>query len=339
MVGKSREQNSQCFCSVRCPPLNDAIVGQCTPDGLIQPWKPQLDLVTVRTDSLRSRLILGEPRMSSFENYTETSKSYDKTRVPIGVEVIVGCFAQAPKPLDQMVVLDAGCGTGSYSQALLGYVGRLEAVDLNTEMIAVASAKLASAREAGRIRFHCAAIDALPFENASLDGVMVNQVLHHLPDSDAEGHPAYYRVLQEFARVLRAGGALVINICSHEQLLHGFWPYVLIPAATEQTRKRHIPVDDLVGVLEDCEFSYRGRFVPVDAVIQGEAYFDPRGPLSKQWRDGDSIWAMATDTELEEALARIRELDANRELDDFVARRDAQRKHVGQVTFVFAIRR
>ena len=62
--------------------------------------------------------------MSSYENYTETSKNYDRTREPVGTEVIVGCMAHAPVPLHETTVLDAGCGTGSYSAALLGYVGK-----------------------------------------------------------------------------------------------------------------------------------------------------------------------------------------------------------------------
>src|SRR4028118_1698767 len=40
-------------------------------------------------------------------------------------------FSHAPAPLDRTVVLDAGCGTGSYSDALLGYVGRLKAAALH----------------------------------------------------------------------------------------------------------------------------------------------------------------------------------------------------------------
>ncbi len=63
--------------------------------------------------------------MSSYEDYTRTSGNYDKTREPVGTEILVGCFAHAPLPLDQAVVLDAGCGTGSYSDALLHYVGRI----------------------------------------------------------------------------------------------------------------------------------------------------------------------------------------------------------------------
>jgi Ribosomal protein L11, RNA binding domain len=71
----------------------------------------------------------GEAELSSYEDYTRKSGNYDKTREPVGTEILVGCFAHAPVPLDRTVVLDAGCGTGSYSDALLGYVGRIEAVD------------------------------------------------------------------------------------------------------------------------------------------------------------------------------------------------------------------
>ena len=46
--------------------------------------------------------------MSSYEDYTRTSGNYDKTREPVGTEILVGCFAHAPVPLDRTVVLDAG---------------------------------------------------------------------------------------------------------------------------------------------------------------------------------------------------------------------------------------
>ena len=144
--------------------------------------------------------------MSSYENYTHKSGNYDRTREPVGTEIIVGCFAHAPVPLDRTVVLDAGCGTGSYSEALLGYVGRIEAVDMNQGMLEVAARKLAWAED--RITFHSSRIDELPFEDATLDGVMINQVLHHLPDAAAEGFPAHCRAFREFARVLKPGGIL-----------------------------------------------------------------------------------------------------------------------------------
>lgn len=277
--------------------------------------------------------------MSSYENYTQRSKHYDKTREPVGTEITAGCFAHAPVPLDQTVVLDAGCGTGNYARAMSNYVGRIEAVDLNPGMLEVAERKLAEPLAEGRISLHSAQIDALHFEEAVFDGVMINQVLHHLPDDAAKGFPVHRRVFQEFARVLKPDGVLVINTCSQEQLRHGYWHYSLIPEAADALRHRYAPLDELIEILNDCGFEHRGRFVPVDAPLQGRAYFDPRGPLSEEWRNGDSVWALVAEDELERALYRIHRLDQNSELEAYVARNDARRRDIGQATILFASRR
>lgn len=272
--------------------------------------------------------------MSSYEDYTRTSGNYDKTREPVGTEILVGCFAHTPVPLDRAAVLDAGCGTGSYSYAMLHYVGRIEAVDINDGMLEVASRKLAWAGD--RISFHSSRIDELPFEDATLDGVMINQVLHHLPDEAAEGFPAHRRVFREFARVLKPGGVLTVSTCSQEQLRRGYWHYHLIPEAADALRNRYVPLDELLEILDNCGLTHRGSFVPTDATVQGEAYFDPHGPLNKEWRDGDSVWSLVTEDRLNRALSRIRKLDARGVLETYVARNDAPRIHIGQVTVVFA---
>jgi SAM-dependent methyltransferase len=274
--------------------------------------------------------------LSSYEDYTRKSGNYDKTREPVGTEILVGCFAHAPVPLARTVVLDAGCGTGSYSDALLHYVGRIEAVDMNPGMLEVASRKLAGAGK--RVSFHSSRIDELPFEDATLDGVMINQVLHHLPDEAAEGFPAHRRAFREFARVLKPGGVLTISTCSQEQLRSGYWHYHLIPEAADALRSRYVPLDELLEILDDCGLAHRGSFVPTDATVQGQSYFDPRGPLNKEWRDGDSVWSLVAEDRLNLALSRIRKLDERGELETYVARNDAPRTHIGQVTVVFASR-
>jgi ubiquinone/menaquinone biosynthesis C-methylase UbiE len=277
--------------------------------------------------------------MSSYEDYQQKSRNYDKTREPVGTEITVGCFAHAEVPLDQMVVLDAGCGTGNYSEAMLDYVGRIEAVDLNPGMLEVAAQKLSEAHAEGRISFHCSRIDELPFEDAYFDGAMINQVLHHLPDDASKEFPAHRQVFTELARVLKPGGVLVVNTCSQEQIRHGYWHYDLIREAADALRHRYVPLDELEEIIGDCGFEHRGRFAPVDAAVQGEAYFDPRGPLNKEWRDGDSVWSLVAEDSLEHALSRLRRLDERGELEAYMARNDALRPHIGQATILFASRK
>lgn len=274
--------------------------------------------------------------MSSYEDYTQTSKNYDETRQPVGVEIIVGCFSRGLAPLDRMTVLDAGCGTGSYALALLDHVGRIEAVDLNPGMLEAAAHKLERARTEGRVSLHSSRIDELPFEDATFDGVMINQVLHHLPDE--KGLPAHRRVFEEFARVLKPGGVLTVNTCSQEQLRSGYWHYPLIPEAAQALRHRYAPLGDLITHLQNLGFYYQNRFAPIDAPVQGELYFDPRGPFRKEWRDGDSVWSLTSDDELNHALSQLRALDEEGKLETFVAQNDAHRQNIGQITILYASR-
>ena len=233
--------------------------------------------------------------MSSYENYTEKSTNYDRTRRTIGIEIIIGCFASGPERLDQMHVLDAGCGTGSYSETLLPHVSRIEAIDKSQAMVEMASQKLKHEIHGERIAVRIAGIDKLPFADNFFDGVMVNQVLHHLSDDASAGFPIHRRALVEIHRVLKSGGVLVVNSSSTEQLLHGFWYYDLIPRAAAKLRQRFAPLDSLSKILVESGFTHHGSIVPTSEVLQGESYLDPRGPLSKRWRDGDSSWALARD--------------------------------------------
>ena len=276
--------------------------------------------------------------MSHYEAYDETSRHYDQTRIAVGAEIILDCLARHGKPLEALRVLDAGCGTGAYSQAIVGRVGRLEAMDMSRGMLDAARAKLERPRRAGRIAFHQASITALPFEAASFDGIMINQVLHHLPDDGAPGYPLHRKVFAEFSRVLRTGGCLVINSCSRQQLDGAYWYYALAPRAKAAMIEGFVALDVIEAILADVGFTVSGRFVPADGLCQGVDYFDGRGPLDKHWRDGDSFWALADAEELEAALATVRDLDRDGALDGYVAEHDARRGEIGQITFIHAKR-
>ena len=270
-----------------------------------------------------------------YESYSRTSKDYDSTREPIGISILLGCFAMAGRPLSQLVVLDAGCGTGSYGMELAKWVKRVEGVDASPEMIEQGKRKAETAEvPASKLSLSTADIDELPFEDGRFDCVTVNQVLHHIDDDKSAGYPRHAEVLRELGRVTRPGGTLVINLCSHEQVLYGWWYRELFPDAFERLRERLIPITTLVQLLDAERFVHHGNVVPVDAVFQGAAYFDPVGPLELSWRSGDSVFALATDSELEQGCSRIRAMKHDGTLSRFVKEQDSRRQGIGQVTFV-----
>lgn len=274
--------------------------------------------------------------MSSFENYEATSRHYDKTRVPVGSEIILGCLSLLPRKDSGLELLDAGCGTGAYSEAVLSHVGSIAAIDMSAGMLATARAKLAKAEAAGRIGFHRGSITSLPFEDESFDAVMINQVVHHLGDTAENAFANLGLVLREVSRVLRRGGGFLLNHCAHEQLRHAYWYNALIPEALERCCAHFAPLETVRELMAKSGLAYHGAFAPLDAICQGEAYRDPQGPLSSAWRAGDSIWAHATEAELDRVEKTIADLEARGEMDAFLAENDARRAAIGQITILFA---
>ena len=102
-------------------------------------------------------------------------------------------------------VLDVGCGTGSLAIAAkraAGTNGSVSAIDPSPEMIAQARAKSEKARL--DVDWQIARAEALPFPDASIDGVTSTLMMHHLPRVLREAF------VQEIHRVLRPSGRVLI---------------------------------------------------------------------------------------------------------------------------------
>jgi ubiquinone/menaquinone biosynthesis C-methylase UbiE len=273
--------------------------------------------------------------MSNYEDYDRISRSYDRTRRPVGIDLILYCLARFGRPPDESTMLDAGCGTGAFTQALGEHLAHIHALDYSDGMLRAARAKNADAKA----DFLRGSIEALPLRDGAVDAILNNLVLHHLKDDADALFPVHRRVIGEFARVLKPGGVLVIGICTREQLASGFWFTHLIPQALAACARVTIPLELLNEMLQASGFEVRESLVPWDETLQGDAYFNALGPLERAWRDGDSIWTLSPPEELAAAMENIRQLDADGDLENFVESHDAARTTVGQITFVCAVRR
>ena len=102
-------------------------------------------------------------------------------------------------------VLEIGPGTGYYTLDLADWVGpegALEIFDIQQEMLDHTMQRVGE-RGLGNVTPTRGDAQALPFEDASVDAVVLTTVLGEIPDQDA--------ALREIARVLRPGGRLVVG--------------------------------------------------------------------------------------------------------------------------------
>ena len=273
--------------------------------------------------------------MSTYEDYKKTSSFFDKTRSALGIDIIVKELKRSTKPLNQQVVVDAGCGTGLYSEALINEVKSIDAVDINYEMLDKAKNRL-KAKNKKNIRFHLTTIDSLKFDNQFADAIIVNQVLHHLPENAEMCWDNHSKVFREFFRILKPEGCLIINSCSPEQLNNGFWFYHLIPNALNKILEKTIDLKTLSKILKKIGFVNLIQEVPLNLTLQGKDYFNENGPLDPEWRSGDSIWSLVKDKKLVEVLNQISILKNRGKLQDFILDKDKTRLSCGQVTFTIA---
>ncbi|HEY8301044.1 MAG TPA: class I SAM-dependent methyltransferase [Jatrophihabitans sp.] len=126
--------------------------------------------------------------------------------------------------------LDFGCGAGRLTIALADHVAEPVGVDIAEPM-------LAKAREldaTGRCRFvRNDSTNLAQFDGASFDVVMSSLVLQHLPPPLARGY------LRELVRVLRPGGALVVQLATRpDRSLRGLLVRLLPLRAVRFLQKR-----------------------------------------------------------------------------------------------------
>lgn len=114
-------------------------------------------------------------------------------------ESYFACFPWEELP-QNAVGADIGCGSGRWARFMAPKVGTLHCVE-PSQALDVAKSNL---RSFDNVEFHQADVDALPFEDGSLDFVYSLGVLHHIPDTAA--------ALATCASKLKAGGVGLIYL-------------------------------------------------------------------------------------------------------------------------------
>ncbi|MFD2264894.1 class I SAM-dependent methyltransferase [Lacibacterium aquatile] len=114
---------------------------------------------------------------------------------------------QAFLPDGPLKLLDAGCGTGGWLKRLADTRPDISCVGLEYDPGAAVIARQKSGAE-----IYCGSVNGMPFAPASFDIVTSSDVLCHVAVEEGTA-------LDEFARVLKPGGALLMNLPAYQWML------------------------------------------------------------------------------------------------------------------------
>ncbi|HEV7501840.1 MAG TPA: class I SAM-dependent methyltransferase [Vicinamibacteria bacterium] len=101
-------------------------------------------------------------------------------------------------------VLDAGCGRSLFTEIRPDWPFRIVAADVDFDLLAARKAEFPA------VRWVVGDAHPLPFRDATFDGLFAGELVEHLPDPEAG--------VEEFRRVLRPGGTLVLTTPNRRRL-------------------------------------------------------------------------------------------------------------------------
>jgi len=163
----------------------------------------------------------------------------------------------------EVCILDAGCGTGGLIKALQQHDQRWQIAGLDYSPVACDFA-----RQRTTVPIKQGSIEVLPFEDKQFDAVVSADVICQIDDGS--------KALREFARVMKPGGVLVINVAAYE------WMRSYHDAQMD-TRHR-FRRSELASLLKQAGFavtisSYANMFI-FPLIIARRKIFVPANPAS-----------------------------------------------------------
>src|SRR3954471_21578113 len=157
-------------------------------------------------DQRRLQATLAERRTKSQELFSSSAGQWDRVRDELFGDrfhlAALAAFAHG-----DWTVGDLGCGTGQVSAAIAPFVARVIAVDASAAMLQGTKKRLHGLEN---VELRRGDLEALPIDDARLAAATLMLVLHYVPEPE--------RAIAEVARVLKAGGRLVlVDMLPHDR--------------------------------------------------------------------------------------------------------------------------
>ena len=186
-------------------------------------------------------------------------------------------------------ILDLGCGTGRFSQALAAHFNAaVIGIDPSTRMLAEAH----QASNDARLLYACSAAEALPLPADCVDLIFISMAFQHFTDPKAAA--------QECRRALRDGGRLFLRTASREKI--SAYPYVPYFPASVPLLEQRLPTLDF-----QCRtFEEAGLEILFSGVVSQRIASNYQEYAEKLALRADSILVSLDDKDFDSGLSALR---------------------------------
>jgi SAM-dependent methyltransferase len=171
-------------------------------------------------------------------------------------------FAELVRDAGGGPVVDVGCGPGYVTRHLADLGVDAFGIDLSPEMVAIAR------RDHPDLRFEVGSMTDLDLADQSVAGVLAFWSVIHVPDDAVPG------VFEEFRRVLRPGGPLLVGFHVGDETVHTSEGYTGRPIDVDSHRRTP---QVMAGWMRDAGFTIDGELVMrPDEAVPGAIVFARR---------------------------------------------------------------
>ena len=191
--------------------------------------------------------------------------------------------------LDVKRILDLGCGTGRFSEALaVHFNAEVVGIDPSVKMLERARAK----EHRGHVQYQLGSAEAISLPSTSVDVIFMSMSFHHFVDRAVAA--------RECRRVLRGPGVVCVRTGTREQIQS--YPYVPFFPATLSKLVQVLPDHAaLRQPFEAAGFRLSASEVVTQTIAQSWSMY-----ADKLSAGGDSVLASLSYQELESGLAALR---------------------------------
>ena len=139
--------------------------------------------------------------------------------------------------------------------------------------------------------------------------------------ANGEDFPSIEETLREAKRVLRQNGVMIIADALPYSLREASWIAQLDRKLTERFSKLFPSVMQYNLMLEKSGFQMVSKLHILGSELV-KNYFDPEGPLKKEWRNGLSVFGLATENEILDIEQRVLKMNKDGTMVQFMKEHD-----------------